>query len=146
MKNKVLFCKSVLISLLLLAFSSCVSHGVHVYQGPADLTITNLTTGSTIRKQSTIIIGAIPEELVLHHGDKIELLFTPPEQYANEKFDVAFQVLGQDYSVSDKPYRLILTIEDNISKGSSYVTCSAMCRIWNQQSSCKQAISIVVVE
>lgn len=146
MKHSYLCGKLVLFFFILQSLSSCVKPGFDVYQGPADLTITNLTTGSSIRKTSTITIGGKPEELELHHGDRIELLFLPPEKYENKDFDVDFYVFNQVYTVSEKPYILELTVDDNVAVGSSIVTCSAMCRIWQQQSSCKQGISVVVVE
>lgn len=121
------------------------SHDIIAYQGPADLTVTNLTTGESYRETSTINLGETPE-IVFRHGDVMQLKFTPPEKYENTKFTVNYQLLDINTLIRNSPYIFEMTIADDVPIGSYYIYCSAMGEDWDNQSHCIQTLDFRVKE
>lgn len=114
----------------------------NVWNGPANLTITNVTTGESKQNTATYIInlGESPSDIVFKHGDVLQLKFTPPEGYNKKSFSVDFQVLDKTATITSSPYVFEITIDNDVPVGSYIVYCSAMCKEWSEGSSCKQSI------
>lgn len=124
---------------------SCDDITITGWSGPADLTITNLTTGESYRNVSTVSInlgGASNEnEVIFHRSDVLQLKFTPPKEYKKRKFQVEFQVLDVVINVTESPYTYEIAIPGDTPVGSYVAFCSAMCEDWTEGSSCKQHIA-----
>ena len=127
-----------IISLFTIAFSFCACANESFslsYAGPADLTITNLSTGEVIQKSSEE-----STKLIFRHGDILQLKFTPPEEFEKKRFTVNFQVLDKESQVNQSPYLFELTSAEDVPVGTYVANCSAMCELWSENSSCKQSI------
>lgn len=127
---------------VLLSLLSC-SEEVSVigWAGPADLTITNLTTGDSRQDKSSITVSnKSPNDIVFRSGDVLQLKFTPPEDYKKDQFTVTFGILDVNPIVKVSPYIYEMKIEDDVPVGSYIATCSAICEKWSEGSSCTQSI------
>lgn len=137
---------------MVMALTSCTQSIIKIEQvawfGAADLTITNLDTGDTYQQTTTatIIIGGQPAEYILFApGERMRLQFTPPKDYAKEKFSVNFKVLDYDVNVTKSPYVYEFTIPENSMNGDYAASCSAMCEAWDA-GSCTQSITFGIVQ
>ena len=135
----------------LFVFSGCTDgiqriDGLSLWTGPADITVTNLTTGESVRDNYTVVayINGTPKDFIFHHGDEMRIQFTPPAGYEKKAFSVSFSVLDKQVVVDKSPYAYELTIPDDVPVGDYEIDCSAMCKEWSEGSSCRQAISFRV--
>lgn len=150
MKNEVLKywnCTQLLCCLVFLLYGCSVDSEFSLYirdvvNVPADLTVTNLTTGESCQKKSTIEIGGDPYDMVFHHGERMQLLFSPPDKYKKEDFLVTYKILDIDTIISKSSYLFELTIDNEVPIGSYPISCSAMCDEWADNSSCVQTVLI----
>lgn len=132
-------------STVLLSTCVGVTQSVEIYMGPADLTITNLTTGEFRQVKSSVsITNEESANIVFKHGEVLQLKFTPPEDYKNRKFTVRYNCLNLNIQVSKPPYIYEITIAENIPTGLYVANCSAFCEDWDEISSCKQSIKFSV--
>ncbi|MCM1176200.1 MAG: hypothetical protein NC335_00435 [Bacteroides sp.] len=119
-----------------------------IYIGPAHLTLTNLDSGETNEKSSTIDIGigtSLPEyHLTVECGGRMEMKFSPMNEYADKKFDVIFKFLGEENKVTSAPYSKTITVPSDTPEGIYTVECSAMCDTWREGSSCTQSMTVKV--
>lgn len=127
---------------LMIAGCNKVEQDVRIWSGPANLTITNITTGVSRQNTASFVINLdeSPSDIVFKHGDVLQLKFTPPEEYNKKSFSVDYQVLDKTVTITNSPYIYEITIDNDVPVGSYIVYCSAMCEEWSEGSSCKQSI------
>lgn len=127
--------KIVLMAVVLLLCVGCDSLKPKVvfwYNGWADLTVTNVTTGETVHKafngSITINGETIKYEIRANSGDELEILYSSPEDKVNESFEVEFELFGRKYIAPyARPYKISYIINNDIAKGKYAIKCSAFC-------------------
>ena len=142
--------KQVLLVSLILSCVSCdkiFNLSINSYTGPAELTITNVTTGESRTEQGAVVYVGEGDPKAYHfkHGDVMQLKFTPPEKYQKDSFSVDYEVFDVKVTIIDRPYIYELNISEDIPVGTYFVKCSAMCDKWTS-GSCKQEMEFRVDE
>jgi hypothetical protein len=162
---------SALIVFVLLIVFGCNPHeNRDYYQGGADLSVINMSTGDTtnyfggghkVYKKGKKIMdinisvnvslnGSIVEGQAVipkfHPSEKMRLLFTPPSPFEDNDYRVNFQFAGiVDTIVYKLPYQIDITIGQELLGDTCSIKCSAYSPDWDESmSKCEQECSIVV--
>ena len=122
------------------------NHNITIVNIPADLTITNLSTGEYCNKRKKIEIEDSPYDILCRHGDIIQLKYVPPEDYKHDNFKVRYWILDIDTTIIYSPYIYEMVIDEKVPKGSYPIVCSVMCDKWTENLSSSYQRAIFRVE
>lgn len=115
------------------------------YNGPADFSVTNLTTNQECRYYSgdtcsyRLLLEVIEkpatsqkrDTIIFHTNDKLLLKFYPPEPFRNSDYIVQFLLFDVDTILKYKPYSYEFEITDDIPTGYYDIDCNALSNTWN---------------
>lgn len=118
----------------------------NIYNLQAHLKITNINTGETAEKKSTITIGGNKYDLIVNRSQTLEIEFIPDSEKTEpeSEYTIDFELFDIKKTVTQKPYKFQYTIDNDVPNGTYPIKCSAMNSKWQNGSSCKQTMYIKI--
>lgn len=115
---------------------------------PAHLRITNIDTGETAEKTSTITIGGDKVDLIVSRSHTLEIEFIPDSDDIDTDSDYAvdFELFDVKMTVKQSPYKIQYTINYDVPTGTYPICCSATNSNRTDSILCKQTMYIRILQ